>query len=200
MPITISRRLLLPPALFGLAALTAPVGASAADPSRLASGEIDVKAFAVKGSDTPKVVMTAVVEAPPEKVWQVVSDCSRYKGRLPRVASAKLLEKSGKKHRCEVTIEMPFPLSNLTAVTEAIHEEDDRLLARRWRLVRGDYKFNFGSWEVRPFDDKRTKSLVTYTVHAEPNVPVPAFIRDKAQKTALPELMQRVRAEAKKIK
>ena len=161
--------------------------------------KVDIKTFSVAGSDTPKIVMSATLDVPPKKVWAIVSDCSRYKGRLPRVAAAKQLDKQGNKFTCEVTIEMPFPLSNLTAVTEAIHEESDKGMSRRWKLVRGDYKINTGSWEVKPVDGDAGKSFVVYTVHAEPNTIVPASIREAAQKKTLPELMARVRSEAAKL-
>jgi ribosome-associated toxin RatA of RatAB toxin-antitoxin module len=152
----------------------------------------------VAGSSTPKIVMKATLDVPPKKVWAIVSDCSKYKGRLPRIAAAKLLSRSGNKFTCEVTIDMPFPLSNLTAVTEATHEESDKAMIRRWKLIRGDYKTNTGSWEIRP-EAGGTKSLVTYTVHAEPNTAIPAVIREAAQKKTLPDLMARVRDEAKKL-
>lgn len=181
-------------ALFVSLAVAAPGAALADDPPK-----VDIKTYPVAGSDTPKIVMTATLDVPPKKVWAIVSDCSKYKGRLPRVAAAKLLSKDGNKFTCEVTIEMPFPLSNLTAVTEATHEESDKLLARRWKLIRGDYKTNTGSWEIKPADAAGTTSFVTYTVHAEPNTAIPAAIREAAQKKSLPDLMARVRSEAAKL-
>ena len=52
---------------------------------------------------------------------------------------------------------------------------------------------------MRPLDAAGTSSLVTYTIHVEPNISVPDFIRDRAQKKTLPEILQRVRAEAAKL-
>ena len=136
-----------------------------------ANGKVEVKKVKVDGSETPKFVVRAVVEQPPKKVWAVVSDCAHYKDRLPRVAASELLKKEGNVHTCRVTIKMPFPFANLTATTEATHEESDRAMKRSWKLVQGDYKLNTGSWEVKALDDAGTKSLVTYTVHAEPQRP-----------------------------
>jgi hypothetical protein len=109
------------------------------------------------------------------------------------------VKKVGNVHTCKVTISMPFPFSNLTAVTEAVHEENEKGMSRRWKMVSGDYKFNEGSWEVRPLDKAGTQSLVVYTVHAEPNTAIPDWIRESAQKKALPEMMARVRTEAAKL-
>lgn len=177
-----------------LLGVAAPNAARGDDPPK-----VDIKTFAVPGSDTPKIVMTATLDVPPKKVWEIVGDCSRYKGRLPRIKAAKLLKQEGNKFTCEVTIEMPFPLSDLTAVTEATHEVSDKGMKRSWKLLRGDYKSNQGSWEIKPADPDGKTSFVTYTVHAEPNTAVPAAIREAAQKKSLPDLMARVRSEAAKL-
>jgi ribosome-associated toxin RatA of RatAB toxin-antitoxin module len=173
--------------------------ASASGDDLPAKGQVEVKKVAVSGSDAPKFVVRAVMELPPKKVWAVVSDCAHYKERMPHIAASELVKKDGKVHTCKVTIKMPFPLSNLTATTEATHEESERQMSRRWKLVSGDYKVNEGSWEVRAVDEAGTSSLVTYTVHAEPNSAVPDWIRESAQAKALPELMERVKAEAAKM-
>jgi len=167
--------------------------AVAIDPSA-----VDVRTAPVKGSDMPRITAKAVLSQPPEKVWGVISDCSKYKGRMPRVAAAKLLKKEGNKHTCEVTVEVPFPFSNLTAVTEAVHEESADGMSRRWKLVRGDYKKNEGSWEIKPLEGGK-KSQVTYTLHVEPNTSLPSSILEAAQKKAIPDLFVRLEQEAGKL-
>jgi ribosome-associated toxin RatA of RatAB toxin-antitoxin module len=187
-------------ALVALAlALAAAEGPVAADPALPARGEVEVNAFPVTGSDAPRIVVRAVMDLPPKKIWQIVSDCARYKDHMPRVAASELVKKAGNVHTCKVTIAMPFPLSNLTATTEAVHAESDQSMSRRWKLVSGDYKVNEGSWEVKALNAEGTSSLVTYTVHAEPTTAIPAFIRESAQKKALPDMIERVRAEAAKL-
>jgi len=185
--------------LFSALALV-PSAATADVQALPAKGETQVNVYSVPGSKTPKVVVRAIVDQPPRKVWAVVSDCASYKSHMPHIAKSRLVSKVGNKHTCEVTVELPFPLSNLTAVTEAIHEESDAGMTRRWKLVSGDYTVNNGSWEVRPVDATGTASVVTYTVQAEPTTALPDFIRVQAQKKALPELIERVRTESAKIR
>ena len=180
-------------------ALFAAVPARAADDTKgLESGQVDVRMVDVPGSGTPKVVVRAIVESPPAKVWAVVSDCAHYRERMPRIARSRQVKREGNKVTCEVTVEMPFPLANLTATTEAVHEEGPAGMSRRWKLVHGDYDVNEGAWIVKPIRDGAA-SLVTYEVHAEPKTPVPAFLREAAQKKALPDLMRRLRVEAAKM-
>jgi ribosome-associated toxin RatA of RatAB toxin-antitoxin module len=188
----------LAPALVIAAALAVPHSA-AGDDALPPKGQVEVKSYAVPGSSTPRVVARAVMDLPPRKIWQIVSDCAHYKDHLPRVAASELLKKDGNTYTCKVTIAMPFPLSNLTGVTAAVHEESEAGMSRKWKLVSGDYKVNEGSWELTPTDKSGSSTLVVYTIHAEPNSSVPDFIREAAQKKTLPEMFERVKAEAGKL-
>ena len=127
-----------------------------------------------------------------------MSDCAHYKDRLPHVAASAELSRVGHTVTCQVTIAMPFPVSNLTAVTEAIHEEGPGGMSRTWKLVSGDYDFNNGSWTVVPYRGGAA-SLVTYRLHVKPKTAVPAFIRNAAQEKALPDLIARLRVEAARM-
>jgi ribosome-associated toxin RatA of RatAB toxin-antitoxin module len=180
-----------------LAALAATSPAPADDARSLEDGHVEITTTDVPGSDVPKVVVRAIVRSPAASVWAVVSDCAHYKERLPHTAASRLVSVSGKTVRCEVTIAIPFPFPNLTAVTEATHEVAPDHMTRTWHLVSGDYVVNDGSWDVRSIDGGAA-SLVTYTVHAQPKGGVPGFLRSMAQKKALPELMERLRTEAAK--
>lgn len=173
-----------------------PAAAAADDlPAR---GQVEIRSYAVPGSNTPRVVVRAVMELPPRKVWAVVSDCARYKERMPRIAASELVKQEGNRQTCRVTVEMPFPLANLTGVTTAVLQESAAGMSRRWTLVSGDFKANDGSWEVTPVGNG-SSSLVVYTIHAEPTTSVPAWLRESAQRKALPELFERVKAEAAKL-
>jgi ribosome-associated toxin RatA of RatAB toxin-antitoxin module len=169
------------------------------DASDLDSGKILVSSVPVTGSSEPEHVVRAVVESPPASVWKVVSDCAHYKEHLPHIAESAELSRVGSTVTCQVTLSLPFPVSNLTAVTAAIHDVRPDTMTRTWKLVRGDYEFNEGSWTVESYRGGAA-SLVTYRVHVKPKSLVPAFIRTMAQEKALPEMMVRLRTEATKIK
>jgi ribosome-associated toxin RatA of RatAB toxin-antitoxin module len=172
--------------------------AVADDNADLAGGKIVITQVPVSGSSEPQHVMRAIVESPPASVWKIVSDCAHYKEHLPHIAASAELSRVGKTVTCQVTIDMPFPTSNLTAVTEAIHEERPDGMSRTWKLLRGDFEFNEGSWTVESYRGGAA-SLVTYRLHVKPKTMIPGFIRDMAQAKAMPDLMQRVRLEAAKV-
>jgi len=171
---------------------------AAADDAELEGGKIVVTSVAVAGSPEPEHVVRAIVESPPASVWKVVSDCNHYKDRLPHVAASAELSRVGHTVTCQVTIAMPFPTSNLTAITEAVHDERPDGMSRTWKLVSGDYEFNDGSWTIASYRGGAA-SLVTYRVHVKPKTAIPGFIRNMAQEKALPDLLARVRVEAARM-
>jgi len=168
-----------------------------ADDVRLAKGDILVSTRAVAGSDMPEASVQAVIDAPPDKVWRLIDECGRYKGRMPRITASRELERKGGRVVCEVTVEMPFPFSDLTAVSEAQHVVGPPRWSRTWKLVRGDYDKNAGSWVLSAFDEKGTRTRAVYKLHVEPHVTMPSALLKKAQSTALPGLMERLRALVK---
>jgi ribosome-associated toxin RatA of RatAB toxin-antitoxin module len=166
--------------------------------SDLEGGKIIVTSVPVAGSSEPQHVVRAIVESPPASVWKVVSECSHFKERLPHIAAAAELSRAGRIVTCQVTIAMPFPTSNLTAITEAVHDEQPTRMTRTWKLVSGDYEYNDGSWTIESYRGGAA-SLVTYRLHVKPKSSVPGFIRNMAQEHALPDMIQRIRVEAAKL-
>jgi ribosome-associated toxin RatA of RatAB toxin-antitoxin module len=182
-----------------LAGLSLTSRGQADDAADLEAGKVLVTSSPVAGSSEPEHVVRAIVEAPPASVWRIVSDCAHYKDHLPHIAESAELSRVGSTVTCQVTVAMPFPASNLTAVTVATHDERSEGMKRTWHLLRGDFDFNEGSWTVEPYRGG-SASRVTYRIHVKPKTLVPGFIRNLAQEKALPELIVRVRTEAAKIK
>lgn len=171
-----------------------PLVASAADSEhdRLARGDLIISQKAVRGSDMPEAMVKAVIDAPGAKLWKVIDLCDNYKNFMPRTKESKELSRKGEIIHCRVTIDMPFPISDLTATTRAVHTVRKGLWKRAWKLAEGEYKINTGSWTLSPFDGSAKRTLVVYRVHAEPNIPVPIWIMKKAARSTLPDLIDAV--------
>ena len=175
-------------------ALTLAAVALAGDVTRrLSKGEVLCYERKKKGSEIPELVTKAVIDQPPAKVWKLIRDCNRYSNTMPRIKASRLLRRSGNKYVCKTTADMPFPYSDTTSVTEAIHTEKDGVYTRRWRLLSGDYKVNSGAWVLKPFNGDARRTLVTYRIHAAPKAWVPGWIRTAAQKRTLPKMINRLR-------
>jgi len=88
---------------------------------------------------------------------------------------------------------MPFPYSDMTATTRVVHRVAGGRWSRRWTLIHGDYTVNSGSWLLRPFRGDANRTLVVYRAHAAPRAWVPGWIRERAQKKTLPEMILKLR-------
>jgi ribosome-associated toxin RatA of RatAB toxin-antitoxin module len=174
-------------------ATTAARSAAAGEEDRLAEGEILILDKEVKGSSVPSVTVKAVVEQPPAKVWEVINDCTQYPKTMVRVKASELIKQEGNKFTCKVLIDTPFPLSDLSAITEAVHTTGPPVWSRRWKLIEGDYEHNEGSWEISVFRKDPKRSLVIYKVHAVPNIFVPGALQSYVQKKSLPGLIEKLR-------
>lgn len=184
-------------------------GSSAEPPKRgknLEAGEVLITTKKIGDSPIPQARVRALVDAPVETVWALVSDCDNYKKNMVRVESAKKLWEKGKADSpegavvvCTTTIDMPFPLSNLTSKTAGKHTIKDGVYRRAWKLLKGDYHSNTGSWTVKKYKDT-DRTLVEYKIHAVPKILVPAFLQEAAQSSSLPELIGHLRKQAKNYK
>ncbi len=172
-----------------------PATAMTGGKNRYANGHIDVKMVKVKGYDTPKAVVKAMINAPPEKVWPLIDRCQDYEKTMLRTSSAKLLKKSGSTKVCEIEVDMPFPLDNLKSVTKATHKAGPKEWSRKWTLVRGDYSVNTGAWILTPFNEAGTQTMVHYEILAEPHTSIPDWVKEKAQESALPKLIKHLRSQ-----
>lgn len=163
--------------------------------SRLAAGEVVVTTRAVAGAELPEAIVQAVIDAPPAAVWKIIDDCNGYKRNMPRIAESKELSRSGTTSVCMVTVDMPMPMSNLTSTSEAISTPGPGTWKRAWKLIKGDYKRNEGSWVLTAYDAEGKRTRAVYRVIADPNVSVPNFVIRKAQESALPDMMKKIRSQ-----
>ncbi|MFO0749687.1 MAG: SRPBCC family protein [Myxococcota bacterium] len=166
-----------------------------AEAARLERGEVRVHAEPVAGSRWPRLVTRAILAAPAEAAWALVADVERWAEYMPRVREARPLPPDGATLRTRMTLAMPFPLPDLTAVVRALHYiEPGVRYAREWTLESGDYTANDGSWVLVPHAGDAGRSLLTYRIHAAPTMPLPRFVQVAAQERAMPGLVAAMRA------
>src|SRR5687768_14802652 len=82
------------------------------DADKLAKGDVVVTTQKQAGTDIPIATAKAVVDAAPEKVWAIVSNCARYKESMPSIVSSKMLSKEGNIVMCRVVADLPFPFDD----------------------------------------------------------------------------------------
>lgn len=168
--------------------------------AQLARGVVLVDTEPVPGSGSPRIVVRAVIDAPADKVWPHIDQASRYAEFMPRVKAAQELSRVGMDIRTRMTVEMPFPLKNLTAITKARHTVEPGVrYVREWVLEEGDYHVNEGRWTLVPFDLDPKRTLAVYRVHVVPKIPIPKAIQSAVQEKAMPKLIESIRERVAKL-
>lgn len=179
-----------------LLAVNDPLALNDVERARLDRGEVLVTSVPVAGSPVPAACARAVIDAPPEKVWPVVWNCARYTQTMPSIATSELVERTATSTLCRVVVDLPFPLPDLMSLSRAeLTVEPGVRWRREWKMVEGDYDVNQGSFTLLPWGDGKT--LAIYRVEARPKMPLPDWLLAKAQGDRLPEMMERIRKEAR---
>lgn len=104
---------------------------------------------------------TAVVEvnAPLQKVWDVVSNFSTYRYFMPKVVKSE--EKvSGPQfpNQCDVAYEIDVPISNAKYTFHYLLDPDKHEIHGKW--LKGDLEGSFCEWKLVPYKDR---TLAYYT-------------------------------------
>lgn len=165
---------------------------------RLQQGEVLVNEKKRKDFPIAGVYAEGVIDAPMEAIWPLIDQCSRYTQTMQRVERSKEVSRKGNIVLCAITVDLPFPLSNLTATTRAVHTvQPGNMYKRAWKLVEGDYDYNEGSWTLTPFKGSKERTLVRYETQVAPKGLIPDSIRKMAQKKAIPDLFNHLRSQVR---
>ena len=165
--------------------------------AELLEGEVEVKTVTVKGSSMPKIMAEGVVKTPTPELWKIISDCANFSKTMPSIKASKALGFVKGFKRCELVVDLPWPISDLRSVVDVKLEQKPKgVYVRSWSLVEGDYHKNQGIWRLLPY--KNGYTLLQYEVHVEPKISIPGFIKRAAQKSKIPDMYKRLRQEIKK--
>ncbi|MGH9030209.1 MAG: SRPBCC family protein [Acidimicrobiales bacterium] len=134
-----------------------------------------------------------VVAAPPEQCFAVVSDFERYKEWAADIKEVTVVRRDDEGRPAEVTFRVgAFGRSNCNTLVYDYSNAPSRLA---WKQVHGDLTSKFdGEYSFHRAHDGGTE--VSYTLEVGLRVPLPGFIKRRAQSrimhTALEELKARV--------
>ena len=171
-----------------------PLPAAAGDwVARLDRGEIFVYTRHVRNSSTQEIVVKAVINATPSRVWRLISRCNDFPRTMPRIKASRELSRKGNRVVCRTTVDMPFPYADLSSTVTAVHSVGKGRWVRRWDQIRGDYRKYQGSWVLTHFQGQQARTLLVYRAHVKPRAWIPDWIRRAAQKRSLPDMIKKFR-------
>ena len=162
--------------------------------------------------DTPIKEVRAVGEfdAPPARVFEIVTDYEHQKGNLPYVEDQKVFSRTPDAVVFWTVADFPL-VSRRDWVLRSRFEKDFEGGKYRasWEPVEHQeapppkegvirLKTNTGSWTLEPLDGG-TRTKGTYYLFTDPGGSIPSFVANRANTVALPDLFAaiRKRAEAK---
>src|SRR5437763_15503123 len=159
------------------------------------------------GVDVKEVKAMGQIDAPPEKVFEVVTDYEHQVGNMPYVENAKVFARTDKDVTFWAVADFPM-VSRRDWIVKSRLEKNlpGGVYRAAWDPVEVPnapppadgvvrLKINTGSWTLEPLDGGK-RTMATYQLLTDPGGSIPTFIANKANTTALPELFARVRKRA----
>ena len=136
---------------------------------------------------------SVVVNVPPDKFFDVVSDYEKYPEFLPEVKKVKIDFGTGSVKEVTYTVDIKAKVINYTLKHTA--EKPTKLV---WTMIKGEMmKGNDGSWVLKPAAGGGTEA--TYTIDLRLSSLVPGFIEKALAEQSLPTLLANFKARAEKL-
>lgn len=135
---------------------------------------------------------TIVINAPVEKVFDVVTNYERYSEFLPEVKEVRAINRKGS----EVDLQYKVDLVVKT-IRYTIHVKEERPHRMSWTFIDGEVmRDNKGGWVLEPAGEGKTKA--TYSVEVTVGPLVPKSILNTLVDSSLPKMLEafKKRAEA----
>ncbi len=174
--------------------------------ARLERGEVVVTQIPPTDGTGYAYRSSAVVDAPPSMLWEVMRACDDIDEYMPRMLHAEERDHTPNSYICDTEIELPFPLANRTNSARSVLEKlPGGIFRRRWTLVDNadDYLRNNGSWTIYPWysgEDTEPRpgrsplrSLLVHKMDAWLKTSLPEVVIDMAQQREAPAAFQAIR-------
>ncbi|AKQ65530.1 Putative oligoketide cyclase/dehydratase or lipid transport protein YfjG [Myxococcus hansupus] len=130
----------------------------------------------------PGASRTIVVNAPIEKVFDVVTQYERYPEFLPEVKGIRTENRQGN------TVDVHYKVDVVKTINYSIRVTEQRPTRMSWTYIKGEFmKDNQGSWVLEAQGENQTKA--TYTVEMALGALVPKSVVSALVETSLPKML-----------
>ncbi len=130
-----------------------------------------------------------VINAPMEKVFDIINDFERYSEFVTEVKEVKVLNRKG--DECEVQ----YKVDVIKTIHYTIRAKAERPNRLTWSFVKGEFmKDNKGSWVLESAGEGKTKA--TYTVEMDLGMFVPKTVVNTLVETSLPKMLEAFKKRA----
>ncbi len=137
----------------------------------------------------PGASKTIVINAPIEKVFDVITQYERYPEFLPEVKETRTVNRKGN------TVDVHYKVDVMKTVRYSIRVTEERPTRMSWTFIEGEMmKDNKGSWVLEAQGEKQTKA--TYTVEMALGALVPKAIVNALVENSLPKMLDAFKRRA----
>ena len=171
-----------------------PTSANATLTEHLRDGRIDVTDLAFPSINVRWGRAVGIVDAPPEKVWAIATDYSKYSEFLPHFKASRVLSRRGNQaliYLEALAVRETVTLWSQMRVSE--HADPAGTQTIDCNMTSGNVDHMAARWEITPTSDGR-RSILAFQFLVDPSIPFPSSIiteqnRQSASKTV--EAMRR---------
>lgn len=170
-----------------VAAFALSSGPDLPDWSRLSRGEVVVSAGPA-GRSHRTVQAAILLDAPAERIWEVMVDCGGAPEFVPGLRECRVMEQGDGWEVLQHRVRISSLLPQVTYRFRATYRRPERIDFVR---ISGDLDAMEGSWTLLPVDEART--VVRYSVYLDPGFLAPQWLVRQALRRDLPELLRALR-------
>jgi coenzyme Q-binding protein COQ10 len=127
-----------------------------------------------------------IINAPPERVFDVVADYEKYPEFLSEVKSIRTSNRKGNQ------VDIHYEVDVMKRIRYTLRMTEDRPRGLSWTFVEGEVmKDNKGGWVLEPTEDGKTKA--TYSVEVALGLLVPRPLVTAMVESSLPKMLESFR-------
>lgn len=137
----------------------------------------------------PGATRIIVINAPVEKVFDVITHYEQYSEFLPEVKKVRLSDRQGN------DVNVHYEVDVVKTVKYTIRAHEERPTKMSWTFIEGEFmKDNQGSWLLEPTGEGTTKAI--YTVEMALGALVPKAIVKALVENSLPKMLDAFKRRA----
>jgi coenzyme Q-binding protein COQ10 len=163
------------------------------DEVQLQKGKVLTRLEEVPGSKLKKGITTAILDAPSEKVWDVITDFAHYKEFMPKFKESRVLEQKESGVKYYSYLNMPWPISDVTYECDVTFSADRSSYDFKMTPGTGKgVKDFYGTWSLQKTDDPK-KTLATYSLFFQTDRGYPNWAVNMGTEKTIGQTMKAVR-------
>ena len=137
----------------------------------------------------PGATRSVIIDAPADRVFDIIVDYDRYAEFLPEVKEVRSADRRGNE------VDVHYGIDLVKRIHYTLHMVEERPRSVRWSFVRGELmRDNKGSWTLEPTPDGKTRA--TYSIEVGVGPLVPRSIVNALVDQSLPKMLEAFKKRA----